>query len=174
MANWIQKLANFKEHPKKALAVVAIVVFLGFFLWGVKADAAEVGLGLGFGYASNEGATYQEMMVRDSQRNWYFSAARIGGDTRNDYHYWRFCGGYQVNWRKNSNFAPYARLGACGFDQEPTDYVSDTVAYELAFGFRLYDLIEIDIDTHNSTAGRSNQNEGIDGAMLRVVLPFGK
>lgn len=172
MTNYLDKLKNFKENPKKALVVILIATFVGFYLWGLKADAAELGLGLGSGYASNAGATYQEIQIKDSDRNWYASVARIGGDTRNNYHYWRGCGGYQVNWRKNTNFSPYMRLGACYFDEAPTDYISDRLSYELALGFRAWDIVEIDIDTHNSTAGRSEQNEGLDGAMLRVIWRF--
>lgn len=169
MKDLVQKLRNI---PGKALAVLAIAIFVGFYLWGLKADAAELGLGLAKGYASNKGATYQEFMLRDDQRHWYGSLARIGGDDRNDYHYWRVCGGYQVNWRRGTSFSPYARLGACGFDEAPTDYISDQLAYELAFGVRLWDIVEIDIDQHNSTAGRSNQNEGLDAVMLRILWRF--
>ena len=172
MANWIQKLKDARQRPKKLIAIGVIAVFVGFYLWGLKADAAEVGLGLGFGYASNDGATYQEIQIKDDNQNWYGSLARIGGDTRNNYHYWRACGGYQVNWRRGRVIEPYARLGACYFDEEPTDYISDELAYELAFGVRLWDIVEVDIDTHNSTAGRSDQNEGLDGAMLRVIWRF--
>lgn len=174
MANWLDKLKDAKQRPKKALVVAAILIFLGFFLWGRVADAAEpeIGLGIGFGYASNSGATYQEVMLRDAQRRWYGTVARIGGDTRNNYHYWRFTAGYQVNWRKQTNFSPYARIGVAYFDQAPTDYISDTLAYELAIGVRLWEVIELDLDTHNSTGGRSDQNEGLDGWMFRLVFPF--
>ena len=172
--NFVQKLKNFRQNPKKAAVVLIIALFVAVFIWGRSAEAGEpeFGLGLGFGYASNEGATYQELFLRDASRNWYGSVNRIGGDTLNNYEYWRFCGGWQVNWRKNSNISPYSRLGACWFDEAPTDYISDNLAYELALGVRLWNIVEIDIDTHNSTAGRSEQNEGLDAVMIRMVFPF--
>ena len=168
----IETIEYFKRKPKKLFAILLIAAFVGFYLWGLKADAAELGLGLGKGYANNAGATYQEIMVRDAQRHWYASVARIGGDNEFNYKYWRGCGGYQVNWRKEKRFAPYARLGACYFDEAPVGLVSERLTYELAFGVRFWGIVELDLDTHNSTAGRSDKNAGLDAMMLRVLWRF--
>lgn len=172
MSNLFQKLKEAK--PKQLLAILAIAIFLVFFLWGRVADAAEARLGLGMGYASNEGATYQELMLSSDDLRWYGAVTRIGGDTRNNYHYTRFTVGYRVNWRRETNFSPYMRLGAAYFDKEPTDYISDKLAFDLAIGVRLWGIVELEGDQHNSTGSRSDQNEGLDAVMLGVTLPFGK
>ena len=172
--NFLQKLSNWRERPKKALVVLVIALFVAVFLWGRTADAAEARLGIGFGYASNEGATYQELMLTSDDLRWYGAVTRIGGDTRNNYHYTRFTAGYRVNWRRETNFSPFMRLGAAYFDKEPTDYISDDLAFDMAIGVRLYDIVELEIDQHNSTGGRSDQNEGLDGFMLGLTFPFGK
>lgn len=162
-----------KRKLKQYVLIGLILVFVGFFLWGRSAEAAEARIGVGFGYASNAGATYQELMVTSTNRNWYGAVARIGGDDRNNYHYTRFTVGYRVNWRDETRVSPYLRLGAAYFDNEPTDYVSDPLAFDMAIGVRLWNIVEIEFDQHNSTAGRSDQNEGLDAWLLGVTLPFG-
>jgi len=170
MDEWLKKL-NISRG--KALAILAIVIFFGFFLWGMKADAAEVRLGVGFGYASQAGARYEEIMLTSGDRHWYGAVTRIGGDDRHNYQYWRFTGGYRVNWRRGLKVSPYLRLGAAYFDDIPEDYISEHLAFDLAIGLRLWDVLEIELDQHNSTAGRSANNEGLDAATVSVVLPFG-
>lgn len=159
---------------KQSLTILAIIIFVGVFLWGRSADAAEARIGLGFGYASNIGATYQELMLISDDLRWYSAVTRIGGDNRHDYQYWRFTAGYRVNWRRETNFSPYMRLGAAYFSEEPTGYISDRLAFDMAIGMRLWNIVELELDQHNSTAGRSNRNQGLDAVMLSVVLPFGK
>lgn len=158
---------------KKHAAVAVIAIFVGFFLWGRAADSAELGIGLGFGYGSNVGARYQELMVTSDDRRWYGALTRIGADNEHNYQYWRTTAGYRVNWRRETNFSPYLRLGMAYFSSPPTDYISDSVAFDMAVGLRMWDIVELEIDQHNSTAGRSDENEGLDAVMLRVVLPFG-
>ena len=45
-------------------------------------------------------------------------------------------------------------------------------AYDLAFGLRFWQILELEFDQHNSTAGRSNDNTGLDAIYLGFVLPF--
>lgn len=47
-----------KISRKKALAILAVAIFVGFFVWGRTADAAEARLGLGIGYSSIEYVLY--------------------------------------------------------------------------------------------------------------------
>ena len=162
-----------KPTTKQAYAIGLIALFIGFFLWGRVAEAAEARLGVGWAYQNTAGATYQELMVTSSDLRWYGAATRIGGDDRHNYEYWRVTAGYRVNWRSATNFNPYMRLGVAYFDEEPTDYISDQFAFDMAAGLRLYNLVELEIE-HNSTAGRSSQNEGLDAVTLSVVLPFGR
>lgn len=154
-------------------AVGAILTFIAFFMWGMKADAAELRLGIGMGINHHEGARYQEFMLTDNNRHWYLSATRVGNDDRHNYQYWRGCGGYRVNWRKETNFSPYMRLGACYFNEIPVDYVSDYLTYDLAIGFRILEIADLELIQHNSTGGRSIHNEGLDAIVLGLVFPFG-
>lgn len=151
------------------LKIGLIAAFFGFFVWGVTADAAEASIGLG--YSPKHETRYQQVMVTTDSRNWYFSATRIGGDVRHDYQYGRLGVGYRVNWRRDARLSPYMRLGGVYFTEEPTDYISDQWAFDMVVGTRLWQIVELEWQ-HNSTAGRSTQNEGLDAVSLSVVLPF--
>ena len=159
------KIRSFKKYA----AIGAIVVFVALFLWGRVADAAEVSLGLG--YSPKHETRYQQVMLGTDDRRWYGSLARIGGDVRHDYQYWRVGAGYRVNWRRESRISPHMRLGAVYFSEEPTDYISDQWAFDMAVGARLWDIVDVEWQ-HNSTAGRSSQNEGLDAVVLSVVFNF--
>jgi hypothetical protein len=158
-----------KRATKQKIAILAIITFIGFFLWGRAADAAEVGVGLGF---SKNGATHQQVTLTSTDLRWYGSVTRIGGDRRHNYIYGRVAAGYRVNWRRDTRFSPYMKLGGVYFTKEPTDYISDSWAYDMNIGVRVWDIVELEYQ-HNSTAGRSSQNEGLDTVMVSVVLPFG-
>ena len=157
-----------KPTLKQSIAIGVIALFCAVFLWGRSAEAGEVTLGLGL--STNEART-QMVTVTTDRRDWYLSAARVGGDERHDYQFGRFAVGYRVNWRADKNFSPFMKLGAVYFTEEPTDYISDRWAYDMVIGTRFYDIVELEY-LHNSTAGRSSQNEGLDTVMLSVVLPF--
>ena len=163
-------LGWIKRNNKKA-AVIALAIFLAIMAIGVKVHAAEIGLGLASGYNHNAGARYEEIILM-GENHWYASFTRIGGDDLHNYQYSRYCGGYKVTWRPKKNFSPIMRLGACKFSDPPTDYVSGTYTYDIALGFRFWNVLELELDEHNSTAGRSNQNEGLDAFMLRIVFPL--
>jgi hypothetical protein len=157
----------------KQLALIGVIItFVGFFLWGVKADAAELRLGFATGYQANAGAAYQELMVTSSDRHWYAAVTRIGGDDEHNYKYNRWTAGYRVNWRRDKRISPFMRLGVAYFTEPPTDYISDEYAFDLAIGFRFFNVVELELDQHNSTGGRSDENEGLDAVMLSMVLPF--
>jgi hypothetical protein len=36
-----EQLEYFKRKPKKLLAILAIAAFVGFYLWGLKADGSQ-------------------------------------------------------------------------------------------------------------------------------------
>lgn len=164
--------AEMKMPTKKQAASIGLIIaFIGFFIWGRVADAAEVSIGLG--YSPKHESRYQQVMLTTDDRRWYFSATRIGGDVLHDYQYGRIGAGYRVNWRRESRFSPYMRLGGVYFTDPPTDYISDDFAFDMAIGSRLWNVVELEYQ-HNSTAGRSSQNEGLDAVVLTVVLPFGK
>ena len=159
---------------KRLLGIAVVVLFAGLFLWGSYAEASEGRLGLGFGYTANVGSRTMEFMLTSDDLRWYGSVSKIGGDYRHNYQFTRWCGGYRVNWRREKSIMPFMRLGACYFDEPPFDYISSDYAYDLSVGVRLWGVAELELLQHNSTAGRSDQNEGVDGILLGIVFPFGK
>ena len=163
-----------KSINKKHILLGVIVLFAGFFLWGSVVDASEVRLGVGAGVTKNAGSRSQELMITSEDLHWYAAATRVGGDDLHNYEFWRITAGYRVNWRRGTRFSPFMRLGAAYFDKEPYDYISDHWAFDMAIGVRLWDVVEFELDQHNSTAGRTDQNSGLDTVMLGFVFPFGK
>lgn len=161
-----------KRFKQITYTSIILGIFVALFLWGRAADAAEARAGIGFGYDSNQGAVYQELMVTRGDLRWYGSFTRIGGDDEHDYQYSRLAAGYRVNWRRDTRFSPYMRFGGAYFTEEPTDYISDRWAFDLAIGIRLWDIVELELDQHNSTGGRSEQNEGLDAIVLGITFPF--
>lgn len=151
-----------------------LLIVIGLFLCSGVANSAEARLGIGLGYNANVGARYQEVMLTSSDRHWYFALTNIGNDERYNYQYLRYTAGYRFNWGKETKFSPYLRLGVAYFDEEPFDYISDKTAFDVAIGFRLWNVIELEIMEHNSSAGRTEQNEGLDAISISVVMPFGK
>ena len=161
-----------KKPTRKQLTSIGILLlFAGLFAWGLKAEAAEVTFGIGVGEFSNDGARSMNLRLSGDSRTWYAGVARVGGDDRNDYEYNRWTAGYRVNFRKETNFSPYMRFGAAYFSEEPTDYISDQLAFDLAIGVRFWQVFELERD-HQSTGGRTDQNEGIDSWNLNVVYRF--
>jgi len=84
----------------------------------------------------------------------------------------RFSGGYRVNWLRDKFISPYLRLGMAWFDSTPEPYISDQWSFDMAAGLRFRNVLELEAQ-HNSTAGRSLTNSGIDSITLSIVLPFG-
>lgn len=159
-------------RTKKTVVVNILAFLLSFCLFSSLAEAADVRLGVGFGYSNNTGARYQELMLLTDDRRWYGAVTRIGNDDRHNYQYSRFTAGYRVNWRLSTKVSSFLRLGAAYFSEEPTDYISDKLAFDIAIGVRLWNVLEIEFDQHNSTAGRSTQNEGLDAVLVGIVFPF--
>ena len=176
---------------KKNLAIILVVIFTLLFLWGRESDAAELRIGLGTGVANTaSSARAQDLMITTTDRRWYFQITRIGSlpyaqsrlvaapyggfkrivtefDTLT-----RFSGGYRVNWRRDKKLSPYMRLGMSVFDREPQSLISDKWAFGMAVGVRFKDIFEIEMQ-HNSTAGRTERNRGLNFVTVGVVLPFG-
>ncbi len=160
-----------KPTLKTVVTIGILLTFASLFIWGTRADASELHFGIGIGDQSNSGARSQNVRLMTDKRNWYVGLARVGGDDRNDYNYNRWTVGYQVNWRKDTRVSPYMRFGAAYFSKEPTDYISDKHSFDLAIGIRFWQVFELERD-HQSTGGRTNQNEGIDSYNLNVILRF--
>ncbi len=151
-----------------------VVLFILVFLWGRNADAAELGLGLGFGVNHTENATIQELSIQSDDYRWFASYTRVGGGKANglvlDYNN-RFVGAYRVFWRRDKDWKPYLSLGAAYFEEAPLNVISERLTYDMRFGARWKDILELEA-AHNSTAGRSLRNSGFDTLNLRVVFQF--
>ena len=149
----------------KVLKWTVIAIFCALFAWGVTAQA-EGRLGLSTGVSNDNRWIGQELML--AHKNWYGSAARLGGDKLLPDTV-RLAVGYRVRWRNERRFSPYLRLGGAYFMDEPTDIISDRWAYDMSIGFRLFNVIDTEYQ-HNSTAGRSLQNSGNDMILVGVVI----
>ncbi len=159
----------------KILTTLLIAAFVIAFFWGRDADAEEIGVGVGFGTFNAVGATIQEISIASTDYRWFASYTRIGGTDSDrivmDYNN-RYVIAYRVFWRRDKNWKPYMSLGAAYFNEPPERLISERLAYDLRFGVRWKDIVEIDIEGHNSTAGRSTRNTGFDTINLRAVFQF--
>lgn len=150
---------------------VLVAIFIALFIWGRAAEAGEARIGLGVGTFNVQGAIYQDLLVTTDEQTWYAQVTRIGNDEHFDV-LTRYSAGYRVNWRDDKFAEPYLRLGMAHFDKEPTYRISDKWSFDMAVGIRFKDVVELEAQ-HNSTAGRTNYNYGLDSIVLGVVLPFG-
>ena len=155
---------------KTSAALIAL--FLILFLWGRSSEAAEVGIGLSSGFNHSNGAVGQELSITSNDLRWFASYTRVGGrpeDTVLSYND-RFVAAYRVFWRRGHDLMPYTSLGAAYFS-EPTVLVTERLTYDLRLGVRWNNILELEY-AHNSTAGRSVRNAGIDFVTLRAVFRF--
>lgn len=159
--------ARYKTRVK--WTAVAVTVFVILFAWGYynETQAEELRLGLGHGATHDNQWRSQSFML--SNRDWYVDASRLGGDTKLP-DTWRFAMGYRVDWREQANVAPFLRLGASYFLDEPTPIISERLTFDMAAGLRLFHILDIEWQ-HQSTAGRSRTNLGND--MIFVGMAFG-
>lgn len=150
--------------------VYLVLAFLALFVWGLvlnEAKADELRIGLGYGILKSEGFITQELLYRPHP-HWYLSIAETENHRR-DYRSVRYAAGHQVVFRDGKKIEPFLRLGFAHFRRAPNDWVSAKNTYDLAIGFRFWDVVELEIDQHQSTAGRSPVNIGLDGVYLGVL-----
>lgn len=159
-----------KFKTKATSGIVLVLAFLALFIWGRNAESAELGLGVGYGINHTAKAAVQEITISTDDYRWYGQVIRIGGDGVLDDN-WRYSAGYRLFWRRDENVKPFLRLGAAYFDHAPVQLVSDHLTFDMGLGLRWKDIIELEYN-HNSTAGRSDKNTGIDFVTLRVVFQF--
>lgn len=157
-------------NSRQTLTIAAIVAFIIIFAWGRDAESAELGLGLSAGASSHSsGAKAQEISITTDDYRWYGQVMRIGGDGILSSN-WRYSAGYRLFWRRDHDFKPFLRLGVAYFDDVP-ELVSERFMYDMGVGIRWREVIEAEYN-HNSTAGRSAVNTGIDFVTLRLVFQF--
>lgn len=148
------------------LTVLAVLIFIVLFAWGLA--KAEVRLGVGKGVTHDNEWTAQDVLL--TNKDWYFQFTRLGGDELLP-DTWRYSIGYRVEWREGSQVEPFLRLGVAYFDDVPYPVISEKYTFDMAVGVRAWRVVEFEWQ-HNSTAGRSDRNWGNDIFLLSVVLPL--
>lgn len=165
----MRKFGEFFKKPSSWLVVAFIVIFaLGMCSERARAEGVDLRVGLGFGATNDNEWIVQEIMLTD--RDWYASVLRTGDD-RVLPDTWRFAVGYRVDWREDKRLAPYARFGFAYWLDQPRPVVSENLTYDMAVGLRFWQIMDLEW-AHNSTAGRSEFNDGNDNVVLSFVLPF--
>ena len=154
----------------KKPTVWAVIVFVIIFTWALAAGAATphtftVGLGKG---VLNGNEWTQQQIGYEYNRKWYAQAARLGGDSVLPTTY-RYTMGRLVNARLDKRVSPYARLGIAYFADSPSALVDDHWTFDLGIVVTAWHVIRLEW-RHNSTAGRSSPNTGIDLVELSFRL----
>ena len=155
------------------LTILAIVV-TGFFMIR-DAESAEIGLGLGYGTFNAKHSRTQEISIQSNDYRWFASYARIGAadndrirrDQTN-----RYTAAYRACFWRERKLTPCISMGAAYFDEPIMTLISDRLTYDIRIVVRWKEVLEFEIDQHNSTAGRSVTNSGLDSIMLRGVFRF--
>lgn len=159
------------------IAIALLVLVTAFGVYN-EAYAQEVKLGLGYGVSHTEGWIMQEVVISD--RDWYGSIARLGGDDSGSCMVqlcealpttWRVAAGYRADFREGLNLSPYTRMGIAYFKDAPNMVVSEHLTFDLAVGVRLYKVVDLELQ-HQSTAGRAYRNWGTNLITLSLVLPW--
>ena len=164
---------KFPLDPKhlRWFLIGAFIVAFGFGIKNAQADDFRIAFGAGFNH-SEKALTSEVMYTFDNHV--YLAATRIGGDlvlNPNHNQIMKLAGGYRVRWRDELKVSPYMRMGIAYFDHKPYLVMNDNVAFDMALGVRLWDIAELEL-LHNSTAGRSTRNWGLDYVNFGLVIPF--
>ena len=157
-----------KIHVKTSIALV--IAFIVLFVWGRSAESAELGIGVGTGHGHTNDTVTQGLTIISDDLRWYAQVTRFGSEGYLDTNV-RWSGGYRLFCRRDEDFKPFMRFGVALFDHDPMPLISDNVTYDLGVGLRWRDVIEFEYN-HNSTAGRSERNTGVDLWVLRLVMQF--
>ena len=150
-----------------------IAVFVAILVWAVlsaRSEAAEIRIGLGGGVTNENGWIVQELYAR--QGHWWGAALRTGDDNVLP-DTWRFSAGWRHDWREGARIRPGVSFGAAYWQDDITPLISDSLSYHMALSLRFWDVIDLEFQ-HNSTAGRSEFNDGNDLLVLAVVFPIGE
>ena len=153
-----------------------ILIFIVLFAWAlsdeVRAEAVEVGLSYGAAH-SRQHITQRIAYIHADK--WIAQYERHGGNGYDDTNSVSFQ--RQVRWRQEKNIQPYLRFGASYFDDRILDpdsdkgryLVDERLTFSLGFGAWFWKVLNLGIE-HNSTAGRSDPNRGIDRIYLGFML----
>ena len=147
-----------------------ILGFIGLASWGAMRDAnaADLRIGAGFGWENAQDAVSMDLMLTIDE-DFYLSAAKMAGGRVGD-DVWRYAAGFRFDWREGKRIQPFLRLGGAYWDGI-TGLVGDQHTFDLALGLRFGGALELELQ-HNSTAGRSVPNTGVDLIVLGLVKEF--
>lgn len=162
-------IAKLSQWFKRYTGIL-VVLFIALAIWAVyssKAEAAEIGLGLGAGATNDNGWIAQEITVRHG--HWYGSILRTGDDDALP-DTWRFAAGWRYDWRADKRVSPFIGFGAAWWADDITPLISDRLSYDMRLGLRFWDVVDLGWQ-HASTAGRARFNDGSDLVVLRLVFP---
>jgi hypothetical protein len=133
----------------------------------------SAGISLGTGVLDSSRLRTQRLEYRYRNR-WQVAYERFGGD---DWNTASYIGVSRLMYLRGNGRGPFLSLGAGYFDEILVDeregeaLVSERLTYELGIGYSWVLSQSSDIEAgwkHNSTAGRSKRNHGID----RVALSY--
>ncbi len=155
-------------NKEKILKWTAIAIFIGLAAWGLKAESAEVGIGLSHAVSHESKWIGQHMYLSD--RDWYIEATKYGGEDRLP-DTWRYTAGFRVDWRPDTRIEPYLKIGVAYFEDKPVWVISDHWAYDMSMGMRFFGVLDLEYN-HNSTGGRSDHNKGNDLINLYLIKEF--
>jgi hypothetical protein len=171
-------MSKFYKKPT-FWVVVAFVLGMSFaFIEEANAHATtdrshSATVGVYTGVVNSNGVRTQRLSYRYQDR-WEVSYARVGGKGWSTANY--FSVSRLVFWRGNDR-GPFLSLGAAytdglvGKKDEGKPLVTEQLTYELGIGYQWVLSSATDMELrwiHNSTAGRSERNKGID----RVGLTY--
>jgi hypothetical protein len=158
---------------KRLLAIGLFVVAFGALLWAEEAEA-QVHLGTAVGINHTEDARAVLIGYTWDDR-WELEYARHGGDDYEDINSWSVT--RIVRARRGKNLEPFLQFGLTYWDEkmlatkwdDQEVLVDSQLTYRLGLGVRLYRVAELGWG-HDSTAGRSDPNSGIDYIFIRFRL----
>lgn len=162
-------ISNFSLRGRTKIAVIAIFVILIGILAFRKATAYELQIGLGHGFGNTDVITQDFAIEYDG---FYGRVVRLGDEPILPDKLWKLSAGWRGYFREGTNFQPYLYIGAAWFTEEPSSVISDRLAYDMGLGLRFYKVFDLNYE-HNSTAGRTSKNRGLDVISVRVAIPFG-
>ena len=158
---------------KRLLAIGLFVIAFGALLWADSVEAQPL-LGVGVGILNTQEAR-NVTLGWSWQDKWEAELSQHGGDGYETVH--AVSVARVVRARKGKNFEPFMQFGLTYWDDkiaapkwDDQDVLVDSqLTYRLGLGIRVYRVLEVGWG-HDSTAGRSDPNSGIDYIFLRFRL----
>lgn len=167
---------KFKFSNIKPLAI-AVIIFIGLLLWGYSSEASadtSLTIGLSYGWVNSEGLVTQRLGLLQNEK-WNIKYERFGGHEFNTSH--GFFLARRTEWRTDKVWQPYLDFGFGYYTQKLINpdknkpLVNDNLVFTLAGGctWRISKDVDLELGIdHNSTAGRTSPNSGIDRVFISL------